>query len=306
SREDSPVQRGLAADLVVAATGRSGRAPVWLRTMGYPAPAEEEVAVDLRYVTQRVRFPSGSVESRVGVVIGGSAQRPTGCFAFAQEGGQWIVTFQGYAAHHPPLDREAWLAFGDTFLPSDFAEALHEAEPLEDLHQHRFMASLRRHYEELSRFPDGLLVTGDALCSFNPVYGQGMTVAALEADALRSALRRGDEDLARRFFRAASKPVGDAWRLAVGGDLALPPEIVPGPRPLPVRAINSYVDRFQAAAETDPVMAWRFFDVMGFEQPSSALFAPDSLRRLASDSRHRRTGSASELATAAAKGWTWP
>ncbi len=307
SRDDSPVRRDLVADLVIAATGRGGRAPAWLDALGYPMPAEREVAVDVKYVTQRVRFPAGSVEPLLGVVVGVTAERPTGCFAFVQEGGQWIVTFQGYAGNHPPLNRDAWLAFGDTFLPSGFADALHAAEPLEDLHQHRFAANLRRHYEGLSRFPEGFLVLGDALCSFNPVYGQGMAVAALEAVELRDALRLGGDELAARFFKAAAKPVGNAWNFAVGGDLSLPEAIVPGPRPMPVRAVNAYVDRVQAAAEHDPVMAWRFFDVFGFEQPASALFGPDSLRRLASDRlHHRRTGSALELAVAAGKGWTWP
>lgn len=115
-----------------------------------------------------------------------------------------------------------------------------------------------------------------------------MTVAALEALALRDALRGGGDLLARRYFKAAAKPIASAWASATGADLGMPAEIVPGPRPLPLRAVNRYVDRFQAAAELDPVMAWRFLDVTGLTEPESALFAPDSLRRIASSVRHRR------------------
>jgi 2-polyprenyl-6-methoxyphenol hydroxylase-like FAD-dependent oxidoreductase len=306
SRDTSPVRRVLPADLVVVATGRSGRAPAWLKAMGYAPPSEEELPVDLKYVSQQVRFPEGSVDPRRALLIGPTAARPTGAGATAQEGDRWVVTFAGYGGHHPPMERESWLAFGDRFLPADFAAALHEAEPLEDLLQHRFSANLRRRYDRLERFPQGLLVSGDALCSFNPIYGQGMTVAALEALALRDCLRQGWDDLAPRFFKAAAKPIGDAWSFATGGDLAMPSDIVPGPRPLPLRAVNGYIDRFQAAAEHDPVMAWRFMDVTGFDMPMAALFAPDSLRRIASDSRHHRRTGSSRLATAAAEAQVWP
>jgi 2-polyprenyl-6-methoxyphenol hydroxylase-like FAD-dependent oxidoreductase len=300
---ESGPDRELHADLVVVATGRSGRAPAWLQAMGYAPPVEEQVPVDLKYVSQRVRFPPGSVDHRRIVLIGSTPDRPTGAGAFAQEDDHWIVTMIGYSGHHPPMERDAWLAFGAPFLPGDFVEALRAAEPITDIHQHRFAANLRRRYDKLREFPQGLLVTGDALCSFNPVYGQGMTVAALEALALRDALAQGWDGLAPRFFRAAAKPIGEAWRFAVGGDLVLPEALVPGPRPFPVRAVNAYVDRFQASAEADAVMTWRFFDVTGFEQPAAALFSPDSLRRLAADRRQRRrTASLATAADAAAPG----
>ncbi|HEU4512313.1 MAG TPA: FAD-dependent monooxygenase [Nocardioidaceae bacterium] len=296
AREVGGPTRELPADLVVAATGRSGRAPAWLQEMGYEPPPEERVRVDLMYVSQRVRFAAGSLGRLRALLVGSTPERPVAAGGFAQEGGHWIVTLAGYAGHHPPMDREAWLSFGEEILPEHFARALRQAEPLEELQQHRFPANLRRRYDKLRRFPQGFLVTGDALASFNPIYGQGMTVAALEALALRESLRHGWDELAPRFFHAAAKPSGEAWRFALGGDLSLPEAIVPGARPLPMRAMSAYVDRFQAAAEDDAVMAWRFFDVTGFDQPAAALFSPDSLRRLAADRRHRRRAGA--LATA--------
>jgi 2-polyprenyl-6-methoxyphenol hydroxylase-like FAD-dependent oxidoreductase len=306
SRERSPVQRGLAADLVVAAIGRSNRVPSWLHSMGYAAPPEEEVPVGIKYVTQHVRFPVDSVNLR-GVLVGPTPQRPSGVAALEQEGGTWVVTCFGYVGHHPPADRQGWLAFAEDRLPADFAEALHAAEPLDDLHQHRFPANHRRRYDKLARFPDGLLVTGDAMCSFNPIYGQGMTVAALEALCMREALQRGGDDLPRRFFKAAAEPVSDAWKFAVGADLSMPQPIVPGPRPLAGRAANRYLDQVAAAAEHDPVMAWRFFAVLGFEEPASALFAPDTLRRVASERRHHLRHTAPvAVGTGGGLGVTWP
>jgi hypothetical protein len=140
----------------------------------------------------------------------------------------------------------------------------------------------------MTRFPAGFLVVGDAVCSLNPLYGQGMTVAALEAQVLERTLQEGTTDLARRFFKGVAKPVGDAWALAVACDLAMPETFVPGPRPLQVRAVNAYLDRFQAAAERDPAMARRFINVTGFDEPALHLFGPGSLRKVAVDRLQRR------------------
>jgi len=115
-------------------------------------------------------------------------------------------------------------------------------------------------------------VLGDALASFNPIYGQGMTVAACEAMALREVLARSTDDLAKRFFRAAAKAVDVPWQLAVGGDLAL--RCVPGPRPLPVRVINSYIARLQRAAMLDSVVSAAFVKVIHLIAPPASLFAP--------------------------------
>lgn len=142
-----------------------------------------------------------------------------------------------------------------------------------------------RRYDEIARFPEGLLVIGDAICSFNPIYGQGMTVAALEASVLRDCLSSGTEDLARRFFRAAVNPINQAWQLSTTPDLALPE--LPGSPTFVARLFNKYVDRVLAAAECDTAVLDQFYRVTSLVDPAARLLRPAIIWRAALGN-HRR------------------
>ena len=137
----------------------------------------------------------------------------------------------------------------------------------------------------MRRFPKGLLVIGDAICSFNPIYGQGMTVAALEALALRDCLSSGTRDLARRFFRAVAAPIRQAWELSANPDLSLPE--IDGTPPLLTRLLNAYVDRVLTAAEYDTAAAEQFFRVTSLIDPATRLLRPEIMWR-ATRANHRR------------------
>ena len=279
-RADGSAEETLAADLVVAATGRAARIPAWLQALGYPGPEEERLDVGVSYASRRLSLPADPLAGDKFVLIGARPGLPRTLFLFAQEGGRWILGLGGYGPEHrPPGDPEGFAAFAATVAPPDVREALEAAEWIDEVATHGFPASVRRRYDRLRRLPAGLLVVGDAICSFNPTYGQGMTVAAAEAVVLRDCLERGERDLARRFFSQATAPIDHAWQLSVGADLALP--AVKGRRSARVRLINAYLRRLRATAMHDHHVAAAFSAVVGMLAPPGHVLRPAIAVRVA-------------------------
>jgi 2-polyprenyl-6-methoxyphenol hydroxylase-like FAD-dependent oxidoreductase len=230
------------------------------------------------------------------VGIGALPRRPTGLVLFAQEDDRWILTVFGYEGHHPPHDPDGLLDTVEATAPADVFTAIRDAEPVGEITTYRFPANLRRRYDRLRRFPAGLLVIGDAICSTNPAYALGMSTAALQAAALRDMLADGDRDLARRFFRAAAEPTNRAWQAVVSGDSAMPQ--VKDPRPLPARVIDRYAARVLRAAERDPVVAMRFFRVASLQDPPTRLFRPATALRVLRQNLRRAQAPAGDAVTA--------
>ena len=270
----------LSSDLVVVATGRAGQLPVWLEALGYRAPAEEKLIVDIRYASRHFHIPDGYLGRDKLILIGAEPGRPRGMGLFAQEDGNWLLTLFGYGAEHrPPTQQAGYLEFLASVAPADVLAGVLAAEALDDVATHAFPASRRRRYERLARFPRGLVALGDAISSFNPVYGQGMSVAALQAVALRQTLASGEDRLSQRYFKASSRIVDIAWDLAIGSDLSLPE--VAGERPILVRLSNAWAERILTAAEHDPHVAEVFGSVTDLLAPPTVLMHPRFVWRVA-------------------------
>ncbi|MGY1692331.1 FAD-dependent oxidoreductase [Geodermatophilus sp. SYSU D01105] len=262
------------AELVVDATGRTSRAPEWLAALGAEPPEEERVEVDVAYSTRQYRREPGHLDGAVGAIVSASPDRQRGGVLLAQEGDRWICTLTGFFGDRPPVDPDGFEAYAGTLLSPLVSEVVGSAVPLDEPRRFRFPASVRRRYERLTSAPAGLVVVGDAICSFDPVYGQGMTVAALEALALREALAGGPDrpGLAAEFWQAAATVVDNPWQIAVGGDMRLPG--YRGAVDRRTRMVNAYLAKVHRAASFDPAVGTAFMRVAQLEAPPASLMSP--------------------------------
>ena len=277
-RAEGGTARTLPADLVVDATGRGSRTPAWLAQLGFPRPHHDEVKVGVRYASRMFRLPEGALGHDRLIITGGTAAHPRGGALTAMEGGCHHVSLAGMLGDTPPTDLPGFLLFAQTLPFPDIHRAIIDAEPLDDGAAFGYPASVWIRYERLNRFPAGLLVTGDAVCTLNPIYGQGMTVAAMQATALRRMLAAGAPPAAGHYFRHIAKVIAVSWDIAVGGDLANP--AVAGRRTAKIRLVNTYLPRLHAAAANDPALARAFVRVSGLVDGPEALLRPDRLARV--------------------------
>jgi 2-polyprenyl-6-methoxyphenol hydroxylase-like FAD-dependent oxidoreductase len=268
----------VAGSLVVDATGRGSRTPTWLAELGYQRPAEERVEIGLGYATRTYRLRPGAMGGDQMILTAGTPANPRAGALAVTEGGRHMLTIGGICGDYPPTDPAGFDEFVAGLPSADIATAIAGAEPLDDPVPFRFPASVRRRYERLAAFPASLLVIGDAACSFNPIYGQGMTVAATEAVTLRGLLARDAVPEARRYFRAIAAAIDVAWDIAVGADLAFPQ--VPGKRSAKVRLVNAYMPRLHAAAAHDEALAASLVRVIGLKDRPEGLLRPDRVLRV--------------------------
>ncbi|GAA3076445.1 FAD-dependent oxidoreductase [Streptosporangium carneum] len=275
------------ADMVVDAGGRASRSPIWLEELGYARAPEERVQVDLTYVTRVYKREPHHLDGLLGALTNAVPGLPRGGIVAVQEDDRLGVALSGVLGEEPPTDDEGMVRYAETLAAPQIAEIVRSAVPVSAPAKMRFPASVRRRYERLRRFPGGYLVTADALCGFNPVYGQGMTVAALEALLLRRLIASGTDDLARRFFRGAARLIDAPWSISVGTDLRFPE--VEGRRSMTVRLVNAYVGMLHAAAVTDPALGAAFIRVLNLIDPPARLMAPATVFRVLRGTLGRRS-----------------
>ena len=267
----------LAADLVVDASGRSSRAPDWLAAIGYERPAETVVDAHAGYAGRRYRLPMPRPGDWRVLAIGAEPPDKTRqALIYEEENDVWMVMVAGLKHDYPPTDEAGFNAFlgtVDPVLPALVAQA----SPISGVIGYRRTENRMRHYEQLSRWPDRLVILGDAVCGFNPVYGQGMSVAALEAESLGHMVAGAGQSLdglAWRFQRALPRLVEPAWLLATGADYPWQDEADDRPGSVATRFSHWYLDRLLNVVALSRPVQNAFVEVQHLLRPASSLFRP--------------------------------
>ncbi|MFC8434725.1 NAD(P)/FAD-dependent oxidoreductase [Streptomyces sp. NPDC057253] len=272
--------RSLEADLVVDASGSGTRAPQWLTAIGAEVPQEETIDTGLAYASRVYRGPSGVLDGEtLGYYVYPGPDQVHGGGALPLEDGTHLVIVSGLRGDEPPTGDDEFVTYTKRLAHPLLDRWLEDAEPLSPAFGFRRTANVRRRYDRPGR-PAGFLATGDALCTFNPIYGQGMAVAAMSAVALRDALadpRR--TPTTRRVQQAILAASRQAWDISAGADRKMPgatgTALDGGPAD---QVAGWYLRRVQERSPGDPVVGRAFRAVLTLSAPVSALFAPPVAR----------------------------
>lgn len=270
----------LAGDLVVDASGRSGRSDRWLGALGCAVPTTAEVKIGVGYTSQFVRREPGFLpQGKAALIMPELPSRRAGVI-LPVEGDRWQISMGGWHGDYPRTGADLRGFAAELPLPW-IHEKLTTAEPVGEAVTMTFPSSKRRYFEKLNQVPAGYVASGDAVCSFNPIYGQGMTCAALDAITLGRVLARygtATSEMARAYFREVGNTLATPWRFAVGGDFVFPETT--GPRPRGIRLLNGYSRRIQLASKVDPVVRKTFTSVQHLLEPPDVLFKPAMVLRV--------------------------
>ena len=274
--ENNPSQTiGLACDLAVDACGLASVTPSWIAKLGYEQPKVQKVRVRVGYASRLYRrLPDDLVGAKLVMISPTPPIEKRATFLLPMENERWIVTAGGWSGDYPPADEKGFLEFIRSLPAPDVYDIIRNAEPISDIFTHRFPSNVRHHYERLSRFPEGYLVIGDAFASFNPIYGQGMTSAVMQAQALDELLckRRSLFGLWRPFFKRVARVVNIPWQLAAGEDFRFPE--TEGEKPRLTDLINGYVAKVHLTTHHDPVVYAQFLKVMNLMARPVSLIHP--------------------------------
>ncbi|MFD7665636.1 pyridine nucleotide-disulfide oxidoreductase [Streptomyces sp. NPDC059788] len=276
--------RRLDADLVIDATGRGSAATAWLAALGLPTVPEEHVDSGLGYATRIFRAPAGTAHWPV-VNVQSDARAPVPgrtATLVPIEDARWLVTLSGTRGGQPTRQADEFLPFARNARHPIVADLIADAEPLTDVRLSRSTVNRRRRFDLLPAWPRGFAVLGDAVATYNPLYGQGMSVAAQQAAALRDALHRHGPtapDLTRRLQRTMNRLTQAPWAMATGQDILYPGATGPQP-PAATRLLRGYTDRLVKTATSDPVVTRALLDVMTLSAPLQRLMHPNVAARV--------------------------
>jgi 2-polyprenyl-6-methoxyphenol hydroxylase-like FAD-dependent oxidoreductase len=269
---DAENETTLMGDLVVDAMGRGSRGRRWMTELGYGEPMATELTVNVHYATRLFSRGARDAGGDKLMLISPTIDNPRGAVAFAVEDERWLVTLFAYGGMKPPSEVDEFRAFAHSLVVSDIGDLVTRATPLDDGVVFAYPTTALRRFDRLPAIPGGYLCLGDSVCQLNPSYGQGITSAALQAQALARALTGGSESLPRRYYKLAVEAAAHPFDLSWSADLDLPTVVGP-PSPTP-RPVAAYLKRAMRVAGHDAVVATAIRRIIGLVDPPPALLKP--------------------------------
>ncbi|MEM6529937.1 MAG: FAD-dependent monooxygenase, partial [Chloroflexota bacterium] len=284
------------ADLVVDASGRRSRTPQWLVDLGYEAAPEEQINSGVGYLSRFYERPANFPADWEGLIVNARPpHNPRAGLILSIENDQWHVTLGNFAGHYPDTAQvttdEGFLEYAATLSDPSLYEAIRVARPLTPVRAYRTPTNYLRHYEQLTRLPGHFIITGDAVCAFNPIYGQGMTTSAMDSVVLAEALRDHGPGWERRFQHQLAKTVSTPWFIATSEDLRWAGVRLTGTSiPPGTRLLRQYINALLRAARHDEVVAEAYTRLLNLLEQPSSLLRPSIVARVAAyNLRPRRT-----------------
>jgi hypothetical protein len=270
----------LEADLVVDASGRGTRSPRWLEELGHGRPEEEKVGIDLAYTSRYYKRPASfRDEWKLLVQYPRSPEGWRAGFIANVEGDRWIVSMNGYFGDHAPTDDQGFLEFARSLPRPGIYDYIQNAEPLSAPVTHKIPTSRWLHYERMPRFPERLVVLGDAVCSFNPIFGQGMTTASLGAKLLGELLRArglstpgGLDGVSEQFRRKLPGIIRIPWLMTSIMDMHYPQAT--GTRPPGVGVMHWFLGRLLEQTSVDTNVYHQFLKVLHMREGLESFLQP--------------------------------
>jgi 2-polyprenyl-6-methoxyphenol hydroxylase-like FAD-dependent oxidoreductase len=272
-------------DLVVIAAGRQHAIARWFAEVGIEQPALTTINAHIGYASRLYRAPQSAEYPWKALIH--QAEPPSthrSGLIFPVEGDRWLITLIGADRDYPPTSESGFLEFARHLRSPQLFEALRHAKPLTPIVSYRATENRQHHFDRVANWPAGLIVTGDAACAFNPVYGKGMTTAALEAELLDRLLRKHDnsDNLGETFQRSLPRITRGPWTLATSADLRF--RSVEGAQSSPItRLMHRYVDQVLRLGTTSVFARRRFLEVQGMLKDATAILHPDILLRVLLD-----------------------
>jgi 2-polyprenyl-6-methoxyphenol hydroxylase-like FAD-dependent oxidoreductase len=284
----------LDADVVVDATGRGSKALHWFEAAGLPPPDEDVVEAFAGYASRFYRRPSPEKRPKDwwwdGLWIEGIPPGfARGGVGFPLEGNRWLVTAAGFSKDYPPGDERGFVEYLESLASPILGQVVKQCEPLSDVVVNRSTTNRFRHYETWRGQLDGFLAIGDAVCAFNPVYGQGMSAAAASARELERAIRTvgvSPAALPNAHFAAQARFLSGVWALAVGADFIWP--LTTGHRPPGATLMQPYLRLLGESAHVDPAVLKRVIRVFHLLDDPTAVAAPGAVGAVLASTIRRR------------------